>query len=95
MIKQYIQNLSGTRHFVHMQSGGAQYLPATADAGLLTCAVRALRHYVDARRRQYANEAENRKAIEHLHGLTDAQLRDLGITRMDITRAVRFGKENI
>jgi len=40
-----------------------------------------------------ARAAEDRKAIEHLQALSDAQLRDMGITRMDISHVVRFGKQ--
>ena len=40
-------------------------------------------------------EHENARAIEHLQGLTDTQLRDIGITRPDIERAVRFGRDGV
>ncbi len=95
MIKRYIQNLLQPRHFVHTQSDGSQYLPVSGDMGLLARAVRGLRDYIAESSHQHSIEAENRKAIEHLHSLTDEHLRDIGITRMDISRAVRFGKENI
>jgi len=40
-------------------------------------------------------EYQNRRAIAHLKSLTDEQLRDVGIQRPDIERAVRLGKENV
>ena len=40
-------------------------------------------------------EYENRRSIAHLESLTDAQLRDIGIARPDIERAVRHGKHAI
>ena len=39
-----------------------------------------------------ARDRETREAIEHLEAMSDAQLRDIGITRADIADAVRFGR---
>jgi len=68
-------------------------LPLDGDLGFLAAAVRALRDHVGASFRRQARAAEDRKAIEHLQALSDAQLRDMGITRMDISHVVRFGKQ--
>lgn len=35
---------------------------------------------------------EERRAIAHLHAMTDAQLRDIGVHRGDIEYAVRHGR---
>lgn len=37
-------------------------------------------------------ERDFRDAIDHLESMSDAQLRDIGITRSDIGNAVRFGR---
>ncbi|MCP4876241.1 MAG: hypothetical protein GY896_12315 [Gammaproteobacteria bacterium] len=63
--------------------------------GILSRAVRGLRDYVAEISRRYESEAEERKSMEHLHSLTDEHLRDIDITRMDISRAVRYSKEYI
>ncbi len=39
-----------------------------------------------------ARDRDAREAIEHLEAMSDAQLRDIGITRADIADAVRFGR---
>jgi uncharacterized protein YjiS (DUF1127 family) len=45
--------------------------------------------------RKHRLEYDNRRAIAHLKSLTDQQLRDIGIARADIERAVRHGKDGI
>lgn len=94
MIKQCIQNLSGPRYCVCSECEESHYLPVDGDWGCLAGAVRALRDYVAASFRRQARVAEDRRAIEHLQSLSDAQLRDMGITRMDISHAVKFGKQD-
>ena len=47
---------------------------------------------IDNLRRRWMREDEERRAIAHLRQLTDAQLRDMGITREEIVHAVRFGR---
>ena len=42
---------------------------------------------------RHNQEADIERAIEHLHRLTDEQLRDMGITRDDINHVVRYGKQ--
>lgn len=39
-----------------------------------------------------ARDRDVRESIEHLETMSDAQLRDIGITRADIGDAVRFGR---
>ena len=95
MIKQNLQNLVHSNNLVSYQLSEPQSLLEADDAGLLDRVIRGLRHYLVESNRKQALEAENRKAIEHLHTVTNEQLRDIGITRMDISRAVRLGKDNI
>jgi uncharacterized protein YjiS (DUF1127 family) len=67
-------------------------------AGLLNAVDRALgrinRAILDINRKREL-EYRNRQAIVHLKSLTDEQLRDVGILRPDIERAVRLGKEHV
>ena len=64
--------------------------------GLVTDAIARLAGYL--RRRiaeldeRIAHERDLAEAIEHLEAMSDAQLRDIGITRADIVDAVRFGR---
>ena len=95
MIKQNLQNLVHSSNLIPNQLNGPQYLLGTGDAGLFTRAISGLRNYLAESSRQQVLEAQIRKAIEHLHTLTDEQLRDMGITRTGISRAVRYGRENI
>jgi uncharacterized protein YjiS (DUF1127 family) len=64
-----------------------------SEDNLFQRAYRATHRYVAEKQRRYALEREIDQAIEHLHRLTDDQLRDMGITRMDIEHAVRHGKD--
>ena len=95
MLKRNLQNLAHSNNLVPSQLSEPQYLLETGDTGLFKRAIDVLRHYLAESSRKQALEAENRKAIEHLHTLTDEQLRDIGITRMDISHAVRLGRDNI
>ena len=95
MIKQNLQNLVHSSNLIPNQLNGPQYLLGAGDAGLFTRAISGLRNYLAESRRLQMLEAQNRKTIAHLYTLTDEQLRDMGITRMGISRAVRFGRENI
>lgn len=73
-----------------VESDGSNFgIPA---AGNLVDRVRRLLADIDRKRRI---DYENRRAIAHLESLTDAQLRDIGIARPDIERAVRNGKDAI
>jgi uncharacterized protein YjiS (DUF1127 family) len=95
MIKQILQNLVHSNNLAPRQIIESQYLLEAGDTGLLARTVRGLQHYLAESNRKQAFEAENRKSIEHLHTLSDENLRDIGITRMDISRAVRLGRDNI
>jgi len=95
MIKQNLQNLVHSNNLVPDQLGEPQYLFDAGDENLLVRFIRGLQYYLAASSRKQAIETENSKAIKHLHTLTDEQLRDIGITRMDISRAVRLGRGNI
>jgi uncharacterized protein YjiS (DUF1127 family) len=92
MIKRYLQNLTGSSHFVQPLAGATQWLPQGSDAGLFKRAIHGLKgKLVEAHSRQL-RKTEIQDAAEHLHGLTDEQLLDMGITRMDISHVVRHGK---
>jgi uncharacterized protein YjiS (DUF1127 family) len=95
MIKHNLQNLVDSNNIVSYQLSEPQYLPGADATSLFARSIRGLRRYLAESSRKHSLEAENRKAIEHLHSLTDEHLRDIGITRMDISRVVRFGKDNI
>ncbi len=95
MLKRNLQNLIETNKLVPCALGVPQALPQAGATGVIARSIRALLHYLAASSHKHALEAENLKAIEHLHTLTDEQLRDIGIMRMDISRAVRLGKDNI
>ena len=66
-----------------------------ANRGILERVLQPIRGYLAEVRCRQSQEIEIRRATEHLYSMTDEQLRDIGITRMDIPRAVRFGKENL
>jgi len=94
MIKPKLQNLVVSSNLVSHQFNEPQFLPEAGNTDLLARAIHDLRHYLVASLRKQAFKAETRNAIEHLHSLTDEHLRDIGITRMDISRAVRLGRGN-
>lgn len=60
--------------------------------GTLRDALASLRHWYVKFDARVARDREAREAIEHLESMSDAQLRDIGITRADIADAVRFGR---
>lgn len=95
MIKRNIQNLVDFSKLAPYETSEPRYLFEANHAGLFTRVIIGLRSFLAGRSAKQALEAEKSKAIEHLHGLTDEQLRDIGITRMDISRAVRLGRDNI
>lgn len=95
MNMQTIQNLLPSRHLLHSQTDGSQCLPMHGNEGLLSRVIGKFQSYFVEWNRKYHREAEIHQAIEHLQALTDQQLSDIGITRMDISAAVRFGKEFI
>ena len=93
MITLFIQNLMDQRHCVQSQACNTRTLPQFGGEGLIkrsTQGVMAkLKAFWDEQRRQ----AEYHDAARRLHSLTDEQLRDMGITRMDIHHVVRHGKD--
>jgi len=95
MIKRYLPNFVYTYNAASSYSAESSWLFPSANAGILGRTLRQIRSYLTEVRRRQAQEIEIRRDTEHLYSLTDEQLRDIGITRMDIPRAVRFGKENL
>jgi uncharacterized protein YjiS (DUF1127 family) len=71
-------------------------LPAVENfSGFLGTILRQLSSYSTETKRKWMQENTIRREIEQLGSLTDGQLSDLGITRMDIPRAVRYGRDNL
>ncbi len=95
MINRYLPNFVYTYNITPSYSAESSWLFPGANAGILGRALRHLRSYLAEVRRSQTLENGIRRDTEHLHSLTDEQLRDIGITRMDIPRAVRFGKGNL
>ena len=93
MITQILQNLVRPRHLLHSQSSETAYLLQGSDENLFRTAIRGLKGILAEARKRQAHNTEIGKATKHLHGLTDDQLRDMGITRMDIAHVVRHGKD--
>lgn len=92
MITQILQNLVRSSHLAHSQSSDASLLSHKGGESLLGAAVSGIKRKLVEVLSQQSNETEIREAIGHLHDLTDEQLLDMGITRMDIARVVRHGK---
>ena len=72
-------------------------MPLPADennSGIFGEAFRQLSSYFTEAMRKQKQENNIRRDIEHLRSLTDGQLSDIGITRMDIPHVVRYGKEH-
>jgi len=95
MIKRYLPNFVYTYNVTPSYSAESSWLFPGANAGILGRTLRHIRSYLTEVRCRQALEIEIRRSTEHLYSLTDEQLRDMGITRMDIPRAVRFGKGNL
>jgi uncharacterized protein YjiS (DUF1127 family) len=92
MITQILQNLVRPSHLVHSQLGDASLLSHRGEEGLLRAAISGIKERLVEALRQQSKETEIRKATQYLHGLTDEQLLDMGITRLDIAHVVRHGK---
>jgi len=54
--------------------------------------LKSLRQRLQEASRLRRQALEERRAIAHLHAMTDAQLRDIGVHRGDIEYAVRHGR---
>ena len=89
MITQILQNLIRP---IQPHSSEASFLSHRGDESLLRSAITRVKGRLVEALRQQSIEAKNSEAIEHLHELTDEQLLDMGITRMDIAHVVRHGK---
>ncbi len=66
--------------------------PGAGIVGTLQNALASLRCWYAEIDERIARDRETREAIEQLEALSDAQRRDIGITRADIADAVRFGR---
>ena len=93
MITQILQNLIRPGHLHHAQSGNLSILPNKTDNSLLRVAFSNIKDRLVKILGQKTVETEVLEAIQHLHDLTDEQLLDMGITRMDIAHVVRHGKD--
>ncbi|HKJ52730.1 MAG TPA: DUF1127 domain-containing protein [Gammaproteobacteria bacterium] len=95
MTSRYLQNPARIAKLAHNPSADNSFgLPA----GLINAVEKTLGRIYRAvleidRKREL--EYRNRRAIAHLESLTDEQLRDVGIQRPDIARAVRLGKDHV
>ena len=92
MIKRYLPNLVYSNNVTPSCSIEPSSLFPGVNVGIFGRVLRHLRSYLAEVKRRQALENEIRRDTEHLFSLTDEQLRDIGITRMDIPRAVRFGQ---
>jgi uncharacterized protein YjiS (DUF1127 family) len=92
MITQILQNLVRPGHLAPSQPVDVSVLSHSGKEGLLIAAISGIKGRLVESLKQQSNETEIRVAIEHLHDLTDEQLLDMGITRMDIAHVVRHGK---
>ena len=95
MINQIFQNSTGSRKYAHSGNENIGYLSAGSANGAIDGFFHRLRAWLAGIDRQRAIEYENAKAIAHLQSLTDGKLRDIGIERPDIERAVRLGRDSI
>jgi len=93
MIAQILQNLVRPVHLAHSQPGDTAFLPHGGDESMFKAAIRSIKGRLVEARKRHSYETEIHEAIEHLHALTDEQLHDMGITRMDIAYVVRHGKD--
>ena len=95
MNNRYLQNPARLVKLAHGPSADSSF---GRPAGLVNAVEKALgriyRVILDINRK-HELEYRNRRAIAHLESLTDEQLRDVGIQRPDIERAVRLGKEHV
>ncbi len=94
MNKRYLPNFVYTYNVTPSYSAEPAWIFSGANAGIFGRALNHLRSYLAEVRRRQALNNKIRKDTEHLYSLTDVQLLDIGITRMDIPLAVRFGKGN-
>ena len=95
MIKLFFQNLFGPRKLAHCASCGPSCVTPDANPGSPASAVGRVRAWIEGIDRKRRTEHDHARAIAHLRSLSDAQLRDIGIARPDIERAVRLGGDEV
>ena len=78
---------------LHEQAAVNKYRQVNDGQGFLAGMIRKLQAALVNSLQNQLKAHEERRAIEHLRAMNDDQLRDLGITRADITRVVQYGKE--
>lgn len=93
MISHILQNLTNVNHYVQPHACPAQCMPQMSGEGLIKRSFHELKTKIKSAWDHQIREAEYHDAARHLHKLTDEQLRDMGITRMDIHHVVRYGKD--
>lgn len=95
MINRIFQNMPGSLKYSHGGNDGVGFLSTGRGDGAVERLFHRLRAWLVAIDRERAVEYEHEKAIAHLRSLTDSQLRDIGIARPDIERAVRQGRDAV
>ena len=95
MTKRNLPTLVYPHNITPPYSTESSWLFSDANAGIFGRTLRYVHSYLSEVRRRQTLENRICRDTEHLYSLTDEQLRDIGITRMDIPRAVRFGKGNL
>lgn len=95
MIKQIFQNMVTSKTVVSSDDFGRNFNVAGVSEGFFTRMFDQLRRRAHASIEKWQREHEIETAIAQMRGLTDEQLRDMGITYDDIPHVVRYGKEAI
>lgn len=95
MIHRILQNLPSSPAYAHSGNEEAGFLPHKGDARAIESIWRRFCGWLAGIDRKRSAEYETARTIEHLHKLSDSQLRDIGIVRPDIERAVRFGRDQV
>ena len=95
MTSRYLQNPVRFAKLAHGTSPEAGFGFFAAAVSLIEKALGRIYRAILEIDRKRELEYRNRRAIAHLKTMTDEQLRDVGILRTDIERAVRFGKEYV
>lgn len=95
MIHRIFQNLTGPSGYARPASEEAAYLRIESGKGAIDSVMHRIRVWLARVNRERYIEHESARAIAHLRDLSDSQLRDIGITRPDIERAVRGGRDEV
>jgi len=88
----FVQNLI---HPVEVIHGDTAWLPPKIETRLFAELPGRIGDWLAGFGRRRRMHIEYRQAIAHLQSLTDEQLRDIGIPRYDIARAVLLGKNGL